>query len=76
MTDAKGLKRVANSNFELTFNPGSRKTKESFRTSPIPMTITQLQTDPDDDVSVSTPVATNLLHVVPSHGTVETMNYR
>jgi hypothetical protein len=76
MIDAKGLKHIANSNFELTFNPGSIKTKVSRRTSPIPMTITQLQTDPDDDDSVSTPVATNLPHVVPSHGTVETMNYR
>jgi hypothetical protein len=76
MIDAKGLKRVANSNFELTFNPGSIKTKASRRTSPIPMRITQSQTNPDDDVSVSTPVVTNLPHVVPSHDTVETMNYR
>ena len=66
MIDAKGLKCVTNSNFKLTFNPGSIKTKSSRRTSPIPTLVTQSQTDPYDDISVSTPVATNLPHVVPS----------
>jgi hypothetical protein len=78
MIDAKGLKHAANSNFEVSFNPGSIKTT-SRRTSPIPTMITQSQTEPDNNIPAATPVATNnnnFPHVIPSHGTVEMMTYR
>ncbi len=72
MIDAKGLKRIANSNFELSFtNPGSIS-KSSRHTSPTPTIITQSQSNPENEVPVAPPVsAYNLPHVVPSHGTVE-----
>jgi hypothetical protein len=81
MIDAKGLKRVANSNFELSFKPGRSRCRSSPNLSTIhPTTITQSQTDDDDDDDSSddTPpsISKDLPHVVPSHGTVEMMASR
>jgi hypothetical protein len=82
MIDAKGLKRVANSNFALSFNPAVKATLRRGRISPVPTSaptpisimVTQSQNDCTD--LPSTTKQYDLPHVIPSHGTVETATLR
>ena len=73
--DAKGLKRVANSNFSLIFNQGTKVTSRRDRTTLIaPIIVTQSQSEQlDIPFALTTP---DLPMTVASHGTVESMALR
>jgi hypothetical protein len=76
--DSKGLKKIANSNFSLSYNPAASLPPTRRSRSLVPRPVTQSQNSSQDsssqqEVDVDLP---DLPHVARSHGTIESTTFR